>query len=182
MKIAALSITLMLSSLCEARASLSLLFGLSVSVSCLCSDLFSRAICFCSTVKIQLISKVLVSSSAALAFSELTGAVFSGDVDVSFCAVCGTAGVLLSILSSSYNVPRFFSTILMCCLIIPSALAVGVLRELVGYGTLFGKEVSFMSHFTVGSLRSYFGGLLAVSAVMAVMFLIIGRERRKNEA
>lgn len=182
MKIVALSITLMLSSLCEARASLSLLFGLSVSISCLCSELFFRAIRPCSTVKIQLIAKILISVSAALAFSELTGTAFSGDVDASFYAVCGTAGVLMSILSSSYDVPRFFSTVLMCCLIIPSALAVGALREFIGYGTLFEREVSFMSRFTVGSFRSYLGGLLVVSAVTSVMFLIIGRERRKNEA
>lgn len=176
-----LGIALMLASLCEPDAALGLVFGISVSTAIFLSNIFFRSTLSHTTLSVRMASTIIISSCMAVALSRLLGAMLSGDADGTFYAVTGAAGAAACAFFGKSD-DKLIDTLLTCAVLIPSSFTVGALREMIGDGTVFGYELMFTNGFKVGSLRSYFGGLLISSAVASVIFAFKGRWEGKDGA
>ncbi len=163
---------LLVSSLCKPEASLGLLFGLSVAFSAVLTKMYVRISDKFAEGGTLLFAATVFSMCVGIAFSRSVGSAFSGEADRFFFAVTGSGSALVSFFTCGKNGGNMADTLKNVLPVVPFSFCVGVLRELFGEGSVFGREVNFLSKFTVNSLGGYCGGLLLISAVIGMAVFV----------
>lgn len=175
-----LSSALLVSSLCKPSSSIALLFGLSVALSAVLTKMFVRISEKLIEGTILLFAATVFSVCVAIAFSRSVGSVFSGEADRFFFALTGIGSALVSFFTCGKHGGNMADTLKNVLPIVPLSFCVGILRELFGEGSIFGREVNFLSKITVNSLGGYCGGLLVISIFIGMVLTVCGKRGGEN--